>query len=230
MDASTALGTLSRALAAAVLVAATAPARQAPVPPWSDLEPAIAAADWIVLAKVTASRTLEPLGLQVEVLVEESLLGDARAGRTLRYLSDNRSVVKPGDRQLLFLGKPQPDGLHAQLRQRVGARDRHQEAKIDWLRAVLRLRAVAARARGGAFVRFYAEALESASDWRRERALLELERLRRERPEELHALLEPEVPERGAAAAGAPALRKRLEELAQWLRAPLPKPAPARPQ
>ena len=207
-------------VAAAFLLAAALSAPQSGVPPWTDLEPAIRDAEWLLVAEVKEVHVIEGLGLQVRVKVNEALAGGRRSGEELAYLGDASAIVKPGERQLLFLAPPPPGGWHAQLRQRVGGADPNLAHKIEWLRAVLALRRLPAEQRGAGFVRHYQEGLAAAAAWTRERALVELERLQRERPEELRALLSATAVAAAAAGASEPAFRRRLEALAAWLEAP----------
>lgn len=197
-------------------VAAPAPAQSA-APPWSELEPSIREADWIVLAELREARAVGQLGLQLRYDFVEALAGQACPASFL-CLGDAGRFVGAGDRDLLLLRSPEPGGFHLRVAGRVGARDPAQAAKIAWLKKVLELRRQPLVAQGRAFVGWYEASLRGGLCWEFWRALGELERLRRERPPELRALLRPALLEEVANALAPGAARQRIEALLAWAR------------
>ncbi len=193
---------------------------------WSDLEPVLQRARWVVVARVERVQTIGRLGIRVSSKLIEKLFGPRDLPPRFQYLDGIAALVVAGDEEILFLAPPEPGGIHLQILGRVGGRDPLRADKLSWLREVLELRALPVRLRGRAFVDFYAQALLAESVWNRSRALRELERLLRSRPIELRALLDPEQVIRARSQEKDANRKRRLEALAQGLRAAPPKAPP----
>ncbi|KAA3607822.1 MAG: hypothetical protein DWQ01_12095 [Planctomycetota bacterium] len=208
---------------------AALPLPQRGVPPWSQLEPMIAEADFIALGKVEETRYLAPLGHRISVRLEEVLWPplhnpNPKRWRPVHYLTDSKKVVLPGDRELLFLAKPAKDGLHHQLLHKVGARDLHQEPKVAWLRQVLKHRQAPKDRQARLFVAFYGRSLWAEAVWTRNQALAEIERLRRQRGPELHTLLAISDLQKALKLYPDGPMHLRLQAILDWRQKPLPKP------
>ena len=182
---------LSRGFAAAavfVLAAGFLPGQVPEPAPWSELEPALRAADAVVVTKVERVSFLSRVGAtQVTFSVEEVLMGLRLNRKPLLYISTSGRYVEADKLELLVLRKPAKGELDYQLLAKFSAEGKAGRAKVDWVRRVVGLRLLPAREQGGAFVRFYASQI--ALPRMRETALLELERLRRDRPHDLRRLL-----------------------------------------
>ncbi|RMH03774.1 MAG: hypothetical protein D6702_05100 [Planctomycetota bacterium] len=209
---------MSRLLLPLLLLPAVAAAAPPGEPVWSGLEATIARSTWIVRAEVLAARPVGGIGTHVEVKVLETLQGPSGLERC-SYLTDPGRLVAPGEEEILFLRPPAPGGAHHRVEGRVGGRSPFRREKLTWLRRVLELRALPAGRRGKAFLSWYLEALRRRPpDWPFWRALAEIERLRRENPKELRALLPADALERAAEGLAEGQARRRLLDLARWRR------------
>jgi len=204
---------LPAAFATLILAVPQGPAAPAP---WSDLDPALERAAHVVLAEVVRVVSLDRLGAQIQVRPVE-ILGGRRLPPVLAYLDHPRRPVRPGQRQLLLLGRPGPRDYHYPVVARVGGDDRYLAEKTAWLRRILALRRLPVSRRPAACVAFYVEALGAGVPWVRGRGLGELERLQQGRGPELRRLLDPrQLAARVAALPQGPE-RQRAEALLGWL-------------
>jgi len=194
--------------------------RPAAPAPWSDLEPVLRETDQVLVGKVTATRLIPAVGLQVTFQVEERLRGRPGVPPRLSYIADGWRVVQAGERELVLLRNPRRGGILFSLVAKVNGRDRNLEAKIAWMKAILERRLVAAPLRGRSLVRFYLSQAGGKGAWARDRALSELERLRARKPLDLRGVLSAEALKTALKICEASPAKARLEALLAWRNRP----------